>query len=677
MQIDLSQFKQKFIIEAGDLLNNLDNILVQLEKDPSNESLIGETFRIMHTIKGTSGMYGFDSIVEITHETETLYDMVRSGQMEVTASLIEITFASADHIRNLLTEVQTEEISARHQQLRDNIECLRKDRQDHKNVLQVETTPASKTGLSSWSIIFYPDDELIRRCVNLVFTFQDLFALGDCKIQSSPFSDNGTEVWNILLITDKSYDDIEGVLMFVSDYIKIIKIADFDITQPAAILSRDEEVKQLEQMLQEESQPMVRPRRKVSEMTQEVLQNLNDNKEINLKQAIIKSGRINVDAQKLDLLMYLVSELVTTKSELLLSLQQSNSEKAWGAAEKIENLSKLFSNNALDIRLVSLSDLTNRFKRLVRDLSKHLDKNVDFVTVGDDTELDKSIIDVIGEPIIHLIRNCIDHGIETPEIRADRNKPEMGTIRFEANKAGNYVYITISDDGNGIDPDKIYRKAVEKGFIQEGAQLSKKEILDLIFLPGFSTAQSLSDVSGRGVGMDIVMKRIHEIRGEISINSTPGAGTSFVIKIQQTISIIDTLLISSAGTTYAIPVEDVEACELQNNSQLISKQSNLIVYNNHLIPFINLRNSLSGDSTVPTREKVIIINRQNKFYAIVADKIIGEYQAVVKPLGKTFSEIRFFSGASILGDGSIALLLDTEKLRLEISNEVATTIINQ
>lgn len=671
MQIDLSQFKQKFVVEAGDLLNNLDNILVQLEKDPTNPGLIGETFRIMHTIKGTSGMYGFDSIVEITHETETLYDLVRSGQMEVSASLIEITFASADHIRNLLTENQTKEITERHRQLLESIESFRLD----TPIPEMSITSSSKSGLSSWSIIFYPDDELIRRCVNLVYTFQDLFALGKCKIQSSPFSAEGTESWNILLITEKPYGEIEEVLMFVSDYCKIVKVADFDITDPSAILTRDEELKDFERRQQESQKPAM-TRRKVSEITQDVIQGLNDTRDPNLKQTVIKSGRITVDAQKLDMLMYLVSELVTTKSELLLSLEQNNTEKAWGAAEKIENLSKLFSNNALDIRLVSLTDLTNRFKRLVRDLSKYLGKDVDLITIGDDTELDKSIIDIIGDPILHLIRNCIDHGIESPEVRLKRNKPETGAIRFEANKSGNYVYITISDDGNGIDPEKIYQKAIEKGFISAGTQLSNKEILDLIFLPGFSTAQSLSDVSGRGVGMDIVMKKIHEIRGEISINSTPGIGTAFIIKIQQTISIIDTLLISSAGTTYAIPVEDVEACELQKDGKLISKQSNLIVYNNQLIPFLNLRESLSGDHSVPSREKVVVINRQNKPYAIVTDKIIGEYQAVIKPLGKTFSDIRFLSGASILGDGSIALLLDTEKLRLEISSEIETVNIN-
>jgi two-component system chemotaxis sensor kinase CheA len=677
--MDLSQFKQKFITEAGDLLTGLDNILIKLEKEPLDKALIDEAFRIMHTIKGTSGMYGFDRIVEITHEIESLYDMVRSHQMQVSPMLVEITFASADHIRNLLSESETEEIINRHLKLKANINLIKSSSGIENSASMATEKISSKSETATWNILFYPNDELIKRCVNLIYTFQDLFALGTYQIQSSPFSQIGNDVWSIFLITDKSYDDIESALLFISDYCKIVKIADFNIFEPSAIDRREEEIRKAERASHRESVAPVpqRSKRKVSEMTQEVLQSLNETKDSGVKQQVLTSlNRIHVDTQKLDKLMYLVSELVTTKSELLLALQRNNEEKALDAAEKIEKLSKLFSNNALDIRLVSLHDMINRFKRLVRDLAKQLGKNIDFVTVGEDTELDKSIIDIIGEPIMHLIRNCIDHGIETPGKRLERNKPENGIIRFEATKEGNYVYITISDDGNGIDPAYIYQKAVEKGFIAEGTQLSEKEVFNLIFLPGFSTAQTLTDVSGRGVGMDIVLRKIQEIRGEITINSDREKGTSFTIKIQQTISIIDTLLVSSAGTTYAIPVEDIDACELEADEKMISSQSNLIVYNNQLIPFLNLRTSFSNGGLTTGREKIIVINRQNKYYAIVADTIIGEYQAVVKPLGKTFCNIKFLSGASILGDGSIALLLDTDKLRFEITSEVEHKNIN-
>jgi two-component system chemotaxis sensor kinase CheA len=446
--------------------------------------------------------------------------------------------------------------------------------------------------------------------------------------------------------------------MFVMDFCKINEVANFDIFDPSSLRNRDTELRNKAdkfEVTNDQSTP-------VAKSTNSVIPSFNASSLPGTGRAT--STRINVEVGKLDSLMYLVSELVTSKSELLIGIQRHDDEKLLSAAEKIDKLSKLFSDNALDIRLVSLQEMLDKFKRLIRDLAKQLGKNIDFVIVGEDTELDKTIIDAIGEPIMHLIRNNIDHGIESPETRVKSGKPETGTVRFEAVKTGNNVFITISDDGKGIDTSYIYNKAVEKGFINAGAQLSQKEIFNLIFLPGFSTAQNLSDVSGRGVGMDIVQKKIKEIRGEISISSEVGKGTSFTIKLQQTISIIDTLLITANKTTYAIPVEDIEACLLEAHENIANRQSNLIVFDNELIPFVNLSGQFDECDDRET-EKLIIIKKQNKRYAIISDSILGEYQAVIKPLGKTFSDVQFLSGASLLGDGSIALLIDTDKLWLE------------
>jgi two-component system chemotaxis sensor kinase CheA len=361
--------------------------------------------------------------------------------------------------------------------------------------------------------------------------------------------------------------------------------------------------------------------------------------------------------------MHLVTELVTTKSELLLSIQKQSSEKILESAEKIDKLSKLFSENALSIRLVPLQEMLLKYQRLIRDLSNQLGKKVNFSIKGEDTELDKNIVDVIAEPIMHLIRNCIDHGLETPEKRKESNKEETGTVIFNAFESGNNVFIQVGDDGVGIDTDYVYRKAVDQNFIQAGTQLNEKEIFELIFLPGFSTAQSLTEVSGRGVGMDIVRKKIQEIRGEVIVESTRGKGTIFTIKLQQTISIIDTLLIVSDKSVYAIPIEDVESCDLEEHNQIFKRKSKLIEYNKELIPFIYLREKFSSDTPIPEKEKLIYINKQNKRYAIIADEIIGQHQAVIKPLNNSFNNINFLSGASILGDGTIALLLDTDKLK--------------
>lgn len=662
--MDISHLKEKFIDEAEVLLTSLDNILIELEKDGDNQS-VNEVFRIVHTIKGASGMFGFDKVVEITHETESLFDLVRNGKMTLSPALIELTFSIADHIRTLINskDPTNENTLTQHNLLKESILYIKgstgtsMDETTHSSIENEETTKTK-----TWNILFFPSDELIKRCVNLIYTFQDLFALGEYRISEIPFNENNIQYWSIILITNRPYDEIESALMFVLDYCKIAQIANFNILDPGAMEKREIQINDTIKQPQIINQTKLQPFKTITS-TSTSLNNMEEIKEGNLS-AITRSAstRINVEASKLDSLMYLVSELVTSKSELLISLQRKDEDRALAVAEKIEKLSKLFSENALSIRLVSLREMLDRFKRLVRDLSKHLGKNIDFVIEGEDTELDKTIIDAIGEPIMHLIRNNIDHGIEMPESRIEMGKPATGIVRFEAIKTGNNVFITISDDGKGIDPNYIYNKAIEKGFIQHGAQLTKKEILDLIFLPGFSTAQSLSDVSGRGVGMDIVQKKIKEIRGEISISSEIGKGTSFTIKLQQTISIIDTLLVAADHTTYALPVEDIESCLLEAHENIANRQNNLIVFNNELIPFVSLSTNLHRTPLNDDNKKLVIVKKQNKRYAIITDSIIGEYQAVIKPLGKTFSNVPFLSGASLLGDGSIALLIDTDKL---------------
>jgi two-component system chemotaxis sensor kinase CheA len=671
--MDISQFLQKFIDEAGNLLTNLDNVLIELEKDPGNKQYINEAFRVMHTIKGASGMYGFEKIVEITHELESLYDIMRGNSLNVPPTLLEITFSVSDHIRALLVDKECADFKnmQRHSVLKENIDAVKKSFNipitERKCIETKVSAKGPDNSTATWNIFFYPDDELIRRAVNLVYTFQDLFHLGEYKINNSPFQSNGQQYWSIFLVSDKPYEEIESALMFILDYCKINKIADFNIFDPSGFEKRDKII----------NNPVSVPEAIYNSTASE---NVSDNLHLSTAPVTIsdtpapvfkkqKTTHINVDALKLDTLMYLVSELVTTKSELLIALQKQDIEKATDTAGKIEKLSKLFNEIALNIRLVSLHEMLNRFKRLIHDLSKQLNKSVNYVTIGEETELDKNIIDNIGEPIMHLIRNCIDHGIESPEKRIERGKPETGTIKLEAVKSGNYVCISISDDGNGIDTAAIYNKAVEKGFIAPGTELTEKETLNLIFLPGFSTAQSLSNVSGRGVGMDIVLKKIQEIRGEISITSNVSIGTTFTIKLQQTITIIETLLIEAAGITYAIPVEDIGSCMLEASENIFDKQNNLIGHNGSLIPFMDIRSKFSsiGQANPTETEKLVIIERPDKVYAIVVDNILGEYQAVIKPIGNAFADLKFLSGASLLGDGSIALLLDTDKLWYEIN----------
>jgi two-component system chemotaxis sensor kinase CheA len=512
-------------------------------------------------------------------------------------------------------------------------------------------------GVATYHILFNPDESIIKRCINLSITFHDLFLLGSYRIHP-PTGINGSAYWSIFLVTTQTVEDIEDALLFVMDYCRISKVADFDIFNEELLDSRDKEIVEAEACFMGDK-PMI-PETVGNSWA---LAGTATMPHIEVTQTDNSSKKIHVEASKLDNLMYLVSELVTARSELLLSIDESYNLKTIEAAERIDKLSKLFSDTALSIRLVSMEEMLSRFQRLVRDLSKSLGKQVEFVTEGADTELDKNIIDAIAEPIMHLVRNCIDHGIELPDVRKARGKSETGSIFFSAYKAGNYVYIKIGDNGNGLDKELIVKKAIEKGLVAPGAILSEKEIFDLIFLPGFSTATVVSEVSGRGVGMDIVWRKIKEIRGEVSVESEPLKGTTLHIKLQQTISIIDTLLVSANSSKYAIPLEDVEICGLELQSNILERQSNLIQFNNELIPYVSLNKHLLGHNEANESVKLVIIKKQDKRYAIVADQIIGEFQAVVKPLGGTFADQDFLSGASIYGDGSIVLLLDTEKLK--------------
>ena len=656
--MDFSHLKQKFIEEVNDLLSGLDSDLLELEKNPKSKQHIDQVFRTMHTIKGASGMHGFEKISEITHELESLYNLVRDQKLIVTKSLIDLTFSTADHIRNLLEDEQlADKENIKNQTIiKDAIALFQKNAGITKSEVNKPKMEKAPIGIETWQILFYPDESLTFRGINLSIILGDLYALGKCEMQCN-FDDGFVTYWNIFIVTEKGRHAIEEVISFIADNCKLNKIADFDIFNEQEFSKKKKENEERETKYQDRTTI-------ANSILSEIKIDISKSGTNGGKKKVHKgSNRIHVDSSKLDTLMYLVTELVTTKSELLLAIQKQSEIKVQETAEKIEKLSKLFSDNALSIRLVSLQEMLHKYQRLIRDLSDHLGKKVHFNIKGEDTELDKNMVDIVAEPIMHLIRNCMDHGIEIPEKRKERGKDETGIIFFNAFKSGNNVYIQVGDDGTGIDNEYIYRKAVDQGFIQPGSQLTEKEIFELIFVPGFSTAQSLTEVSGRGVGMDIVRKKIQEIRGEIFVESTLGKGTTFTIKLQQTISIIDTLLIVADNSTYALPIEDVELCDLEEHDHIFGRQSKLIEFNNELIPFLYLREKFSSVTEPPEKEKLIVINKLGKRYAIIADKIIGQHQAVIKPLNKTFKEIDFISGASILGDGSIALLLDTDKLK--------------
>jgi len=636
--MDFSDFKEKYVQDASELLNNFENDLLLLDNNNSDKTLIDNIYRYLHTLKGSAGMYGFDKIVEIAHQLESIYKQIQEQNIEFPEQLISFSFKFCDHLRNLLKDVEftNESNIQNHTTIVSQIEIFLQQLNINPSGFQLNDLPSTNEYL--YEILFYPDESLLNRGLNLINIFRDIFLLGECVVTIETNTERG-EFWRFKLLAECTLEQIEDALFFIINNCEIIEI------------SQNQNEKQMDM-----------PENPVSNPLNSTFQETFDDLPVSISNTIQKTNRLQVDIARLNTLSFLVSELVTSKSALLTGIQENNAEIITLAAEKIDKISRQFHTNVLTLRLVPLKDLTLQFKRLIHDLSLKLDKKINFITQGDDTELDKSIIDEITVPIMHIIRNCIDHGIDTPEQRLAHGKKETGIIKLFAYKSGNFVFIQISDDGKGIDTQKIVQKAIEKGHINSEIKLSEKEIFNLIFLPGLSTAETLSEISGRGIGMDIVKRKVQDLRGEIYVDSEKDLGSTFTIKLQQNISIIDTMLIQCGTSKFAIPVEDIENFEIGQTIDFANSSNATFTYKNEVIPVVDLKLFLNLNYPAKNKTKLIIVNKYSKRFGIVVDKIIGEHQAVVKPLRKSFRHLSYYTGASALGDGTLAFLLDVNKI---------------
>ncbi|MEO1054237.1 MAG: chemotaxis protein CheA, partial [Bacteroidota bacterium] len=382
---------------------------------------------------------------------------------------------------------------------------------------------------------------------------------------------------------------------------------------------------------------------------------------------------IRVSSTKLDTLMNQISELITMQARLSMLVNGLEEAELGAITENIAKITRQLRDNAFSICLIPIDTLVVRFQRLVRDLSKELNKDIDLVTIGTDTELDKSIIEKLSDPLLHLMRNCIDHGIEHPDVRKQQGKKEKGTIRIEAYNSGTNVMIKLSDDGAGIDLKKVRKSAIEKGLIGEEVELSEQETYQLLFMPGFSTAVELSDISGRGVGMDVVKRGIEDLQGDIFIASEKGKGTSFTIRLPLTLSIIDGLLVEIGENTYVIPLHLVDKC-YEVPAALLSNVNEQLVLEGERIPVFHLREALNCTKPSPGLNQIIKMKYLDEEVGISVDSIIGEHQIVLKPLGHMYRDQEEFSGATILGDGTVALVFDINKLLRKIINESSKNV---
>ena len=680
--------------EAGELLAELETSLLDLEETPDDNDLINRVFRAMHTIKGSGAMFGFDEIASFTHEVETVFDMVRNGKMTVTKRLLDLTLKSRDHISYLLgcplgeavDRSDGDEIIAGLRQLVPQIELPQKGSCE---VPVINLPPISEEELaneSTWRIRFRPAANILMCGTNPISLLNELRGLGTAHVVAQ-FDDipqlgdlvpeNCYIYWDIILTTTRGVDAIKDVFIFVEDDCEI-KI---ELIDKSGLIDKEEGYKKLGDILVErgdlspvEMQKVLMLQKRFGELLVE--QGIVSPEKVQsalVEQQHVKSVRkerseappqeaaasIRVPAERLDQLINLVGEMVTVQAHLSQVSLAGGDATFIAISEEVERLTNELRDTALNIRMLPIGSTFSKFKRLVRDLSSELGKEIEMETFGAETELDKTVIEKLNDPLVHIIRNSIDHGIEMPEARLAAGKSSRGTVYLGAEHSGDSVLVTIRDDGAGLDRDTIRAKAIEKGLISATTEVSNKEIYAQIFAPGFSTAAKVTSVSGRGVGMDVVKRGIDGLRGSIGVESVRGVGTTITLKIPLTLAIIDSLLVKIGKDHFVLPLSAVEECvELTREDVKNSHGRNLANVRGVIIPYIPLRQQFGIKEKRPDIEQIVIANIHGSKVGFVVDHVVGEHQTVIKSLGKMYHDVKGVSGATILGDGTVALILD-------------------
>ncbi len=689
-------YKQAFREEANELLSELETALLALEQNPSDPELIGRVFRAMHTIKGSGAMFGFDTVASFTHDVETVYDLIRNGKMAVTQAIIGLTLNACDEIKRLICEETGElppETLALSQAFRQLIEtCPSEPPKPRPGLFEIpEAAPSIVTTGGpreiTYRIRFKPAHDLFSTGTNPMLLLNELRELGKCSVfantEAIPFFEEMDPEkcytsWDIVLTTDKDINAIRDVFIFVEDQCELA----IDVIDDGSIPAASAEYKKLGEILVErgvlepaelkemlDRQPrigtlLIDSGKVCAEHVQAALMEQEHIRDIRQKrQAAEVCGSIRVPAEKLDEMVNMVGELVTVQSRLNQLSNRLGDLTLIQVAEEFERLTSGLRESTMSIRMLPIGTTFNRFQRLVRDLSLELGKEIVLKTEGEETELDKTVIEKLNDPLVHLIRNSIDHGIEKPDVRRAKGKPEAGTVLLAAEHSGANVLIRISDDGAGLDAEAIRAKAIEKGLLATDASLSESEIYQLIFQPGFSTAKVVTNVSGRGVGMDVVKKGIESLQGTIDITSERDRGTTITLKLPLTMAIIDGLLVRIDDTHYIMPLAAIEECvELTRKDVEEAHGKHIASIRGEIVPYIYLRQLFEHDGNSPEIEQIVTARIDGGRIGFVVDQVIGQHQTVIKSISRMYKHIEYVSGATILGDGSVALILDLPKL---------------
>lgn len=686
------QFIDTFKEEALELLGTLESALLELEENPTDPELLSAVFRVMHTIKGSAAMFGLDQIAAFGHEVESILSALREGRLTISRELIDNTLISRDRILEMLENPagQTGELTPELLQFLEEFKKAvgfqteqesQKGEEQPKNAVVEE----EKKILKTWYIKFKPGKDLFRRGSNPLALLSEIRTMGETVCipnfdQVGKLSEIEIEdcliSWEIFLTSTATENEIRDVFIFVDDCseIQVDVVTNLSDESLAPSKKVGEILIQRGKLAQDSLDTILQSQKRIGEiLVREKLVSSTDLKIALEEQKQLEKAHknkitaaeistIRVKSEKLDELMSLVGELVTVHARVLeTSKSYQNNDELASVVEQFGRLTDELRNNTMSIRMVPIGTTFSSFKRLVRDLSAELGKNVELETTGGETELDKTVIEKLNDPLIHIIRNSLDHGVENPEIRAERGKPLNGTIRLSATQTGASVYITIEDDGNGLDTEIIRAKAVERGLLKADDNVTEQDLYRIIFAPGFSTKEKVTAVSGRGVGMDVVNRQMELINGSISIESKKKEYTRIVLKIPLTLAIIEGLLVRIAEEYFVIPLALVLGC-LEFTHEKQPNENNIVVFHDRQLPFVNLRAFFNIPGERLPIEQIVVVNIKNQHVGILVDQVIGGNQTVIKPLGKLYRQAAGVSSATILGDGSVALIMDVEQI---------------
>ncbi|MFA6014642.1 MAG: chemotaxis protein CheA [Gallionellaceae bacterium] len=709
--MNIDEVLQTFIAESRELLVSMENALLCIEQSPQDEEMINAIFRTAHTIKGSAGLFGLDYIVAFTHVAESVLDRVRNAELLINSDLVAVLLSSCDHIAELIEHLASgggEPTPALLEKDKSVVAALQTyltnpTASPGKVALVAENDQPCSRELSGdevatdlWHISLRFGSDVLRNGMDPLSFIRYLNTVGEirhivtllnkipCAQEMNPESCYlGFEIG---FKSDADKTTIENVFEFVredcmirilpprskiNDYLKLISELPEENLRVGEMLIRCGTLTQAELntalgLQQAESKDTQRPLGEVlvdSHLVQPPVMEAALDKQKQIKEhKTSEANLIRVDADKLDQLINLVGELIIAGASTNLFAQRTGDTDLLEATTTLSRLVEEVRDSALTLRMVQIGATFNRFQRVVRDVSKELGKDIELVISGAETELDKTVVEKIGDPLTHLVRNSMDHGIESAEVRITRGKPAKGTLKLNAYHDAGSIVIEVSDNGGGLNKERILSKAIERGLVNEGENLSDREIYNLIFEPGFSTADAVSNLSGRGVGMDVVKRNITALRGTVTLDSEAGKGTTVRIRLPLTLAIIDGFLVGVGSAVYVVPLDMVVECIERAAWENAGGDGRYLNLRGEVLPYLRLREHFEVEGEPARRENVVVVRYGEHKVGLVVDRLLGEFQTVIKPLGKVFNQVSGIGGFTILGSGEVALILDVQGL---------------